>query len=224
MQSQLSITDGSFFVTSWPHKSISLRFEETRSLVCKIQQRNAKSRRKNKTKNINSALQTINIDRQNNRFRRECFLTLTMPRNIRSHQRCWCELCSLSGCEIKQFHLHPIMRPTSRYDLDQIWLWVSVRPASKTLASFCSLAYGLNVVVIVVTVIWGLGLGGRETYYSVWRDGGRTASKDKDEKEKEKKKRKKKKRRRRKRRRMKKEKKKKRKKKNCWSNEQRKRG
>ena len=42
----------------------------------------------------------------------------------------------------------------------------------------CSLASGLNVVV---TVIWRLGVGGvirrlgvegRETYYSVWREGG----------------------------------------------------
>ena len=49
----------------------------------------------------------------------------------------------------------------------------------------CSLASGLNVAVIVVTVIWGWGLeGGRLIILSGGR--GRTASKDKDEKEKEK--------------------------------------
>ena len=51
----------------------------------------------------------------------------------------------------------------------------------------CSLASGLNVAVIVVTVIWGWGLeGGRLIILSGGR--GRTASKDKDEKEKKKKK------------------------------------
>ena len=34
----------------------------------------------------------------------------------------------------------------------------------------CSLAYGLNVAVIVVTVIWGLSVGGRDTSYSVCRE------------------------------------------------------
>ena len=55
----------------------------------------------------------------------------------------------------------------------------------------CSLASGLNVAVIVVTVIWGWGLeGGRLIILSGGR--GRTASKDKKMRKKKKKKKKKK--------------------------------
>ena len=100
-----------FFVTSWPHKSISLLLKRPVLWYVKFSSWTQKQKEKQKEKP---------------QFR------LATDQYWRWKHSNWCELCSLSGCEMKQFHLHPIMRSTSLYELDQIWLWVSVQPASNT--------------------------------------------------------------------------------------------
>ena len=165
MQSQMSITDGSFFVKSWPHKSISLRLKRPGLCYVKFSSRTQKQKEKQNEKH-QFRLANDQYYRWKHPISAWMFSDIghAQQYSIASAVLMWTLLAFGLRNETVSFASNHETHFPLRSGSD---LTVGFCTASIDHLQLCSLAYGLNVVVIVVTVSWRLGVGGRETYYSV---------------------------------------------------------